>query len=184
MQNLHPLMSFIIHALTESCFRHYFKLLNNHAANLINFLKNSILHVLIPSCTFINFGEIFHPARLFDLEKNPICTVFLVSQINLFIFKVNFEFGRNLMAILRFITTLASCSEIIFLRITEKTILRWFFDVLLSRIFLSSRLFLATRLLTFEKMPAYTFIPSCMFINFEKFANLHVYSILHNYSVG
>ena len=115
----------------------YFKLPNNHAANLINFLKNSILHVLIPSCTFINFGEIFHPARLFDLEKNPICTVFLVSQINLFIFKVNFEFGHNFMAIyVRAISTLASCSQRICLRIDEKTILISFFFMFFSQGFI------------------------------------------------
>ena len=39
----------------QTCFLLWYSdLPNNHAANLINFLKNSNLHGLIPSCTFIN----------------------------------------------------------------------------------------------------------------------------------
>ena len=77
--------------------RIYFKyssLSNKRAAQLINFLKNSSLHSLIPSCTFINFWKfsrkfvfhstnflkiptctaLFHPARLLILKNFPACT--------------------------------------------------------------------------------------------------------------
>jgi hypothetical protein len=40
------------------CSVDYSGLPNNHAANLINFWKNSILYGLIPSCMFIKFCEI------------------------------------------------------------------------------------------------------------------------------
>ena len=72
----------------------YSSVLNNRAANLILFWKKSILHALIPSCTFINFWiflaktffytnekwkspsctALFHPARLLTFGILPSCT--------------------------------------------------------------------------------------------------------------
>ena len=54
----------------------YSSLSNNHAAHLINFLKNSNLHALIPTCTFINFGK-FQTKTFFFTNKKwkiPTCT--------------------------------------------------------------------------------------------------------------
>ena len=72
----------------------YSSLSNKRAAQLINFLKKSSLHTLIPSCTFINFRiflgkndfhsskfwkiptctALFHPARLLILGFFPSYT--------------------------------------------------------------------------------------------------------------
>ena len=47
----------------------YFSLPNNSAANLNNFLKNSILHGLILSYTFIDFGKFLAQTSIFTNEK-------------------------------------------------------------------------------------------------------------------
>ena len=55
----------------------YFALLNKSAANLINFSKFSNLHMLIPTCTFINFRKIFQPALLLRWLFNSSRIIFL-----------------------------------------------------------------------------------------------------------
>ena len=47
----------------------YSSVLNNRAANLILFWKKSILHALIPSCTFINFWIFLAKKVFYTNEK-------------------------------------------------------------------------------------------------------------------
>ena len=67
----------------------YSSLPNNRAANLINFLENSILHGLIPSCTFINFGKFQAKTFIFTNKKwkIPTCTA-LFQPARLLIFGI------------------------------------------------------------------------------------------------
>ena len=67
----------------------YFKVPNNSAANLILFLENSILHGLIPSCTFINFGKFQAKTFIFTNKKwkIPTCTA-LFQPARLLIFGI------------------------------------------------------------------------------------------------
>ena len=58
----------------------YFNLPNNHAANLINFLENSNLHTLIPTCTFINFWKLLAKTFIFTNEKWNIPTCMPLFQ--------------------------------------------------------------------------------------------------------
>ena len=81
--------SYFSHCFFLKSHESYSSLPNNRAANLINFLENSILHGLIPSCTFINFGKFQAKTFIFTNKKwkIPTCTA-LFQPARLLIFGI------------------------------------------------------------------------------------------------
>ena len=70
--------AFPLKQMASSNFSHtqnYSSLSNKSAAQFINFLENSNLHTLIPSCTFINFRNVWLKTYIFSNEKrkSPTC---------------------------------------------------------------------------------------------------------------
>ena len=91
-QKVHPTRLFHLHVyqIDKSRFPRpisvYYSHPNNRAANLINFLENSILHAFIPSCTFINFEKIAS-LHVYSILQNylfskafPSCRLFYKSS--------------------------------------------------------------------------------------------------------
>ena len=142
--------------------------MNNCAAQLINFLKNSSLHMLIWVCTFINISEYF--------------SLHIYSNLH------NYWNWREILSSCKLIKICCKLFILfwIFLLLTSKRHLTLFVKTEIYRVCekfscLHICSMLHNHYLDFKNCSSCTFIPFCTIIEFWNSSSLHIYSILHDY---